>query len=190
MRGLGCRRWVDDSRRNRGWSELTEFVLDCSVTMAWLFRDEATDSSESALSALEAGAVAHVPTLWSLEVSNVLLVGERRRRISTAQTNGFLESLHGFDIRIDGLTTTHAMRTTLSLARQYGLSVYDGFYLEFAHRSGVPLATLDKKLRSAAELNGAALWRQDPSGRWEDAEPRGPARRPRKRLGMGSGLLE
>ena len=137
---------------------MTELVLDCSVTMAWLFQDEATDYSESALKALEDGSVARVPTLWPLEVSNVLLVGECRRRISAVQTNGLLEVLRGFDIQVDGETTVQSSGATLHLARHHGLSVYDAAYLELALRRGGRFATLNKKLRAAAKASGASLW--------------------------------
>jgi predicted nucleic acid-binding protein len=42
----------------------------------------------------------------------------------------------------------------LSLARAYRLSAYDAAYLELALRRGLPLATLDDKLRAAASAAG------------------------------------
>jgi predicted nucleic acid-binding protein len=45
----------------------------------------------------------------------------------------------------------------LQIARQTGLSIYDASYLEPAARSGVPLATLDRRLASAAARVGVAL---------------------------------
>ncbi|NCF32436.1 MAG: hypothetical protein GWP50_02565, partial [Proteobacteria bacterium] len=45
-------------------------VLDCSVTMAWLFMDEANKRTDTLLTlAIEQGAL--VPNLWHLEVANV-----------------------------------------------------------------------------------------------------------------------
>jgi len=40
------------------------------------------------------------------------------------------------------------------LARDYGLSAYDAAYLDLALRLGQPLATLDERLRSAADRAG------------------------------------
>jgi predicted nucleic acid-binding protein len=45
----------------------------------------------------------------------------------------------------------------LRLARAHRLSVYDAAYLELAQREGVPLATLDAGLRTAAAAEGVAL---------------------------------
>jgi predicted nucleic acid-binding protein len=42
----------------------------------------------------------------------------------------------------------------LSLARAHRLSAYDAAYLELALRRGLPLATLDDKLRAAASALG------------------------------------
>lgn len=42
----------------------------------------------------------------------------------------------------------------LRLAREHRLTVYDSLYLELAVRERRPLATLDRKLRLAAEAEG------------------------------------
>ncbi|MBS0655504.1 MAG: type II toxin-antitoxin system VapC family toxin [Verrucomicrobia bacterium] len=48
------------------------FVLDCSITMAWLFEDETTQYTETILDQLSTHT-AIVPTIWPLEVANVLV---------------------------------------------------------------------------------------------------------------------
>ncbi len=54
-------------------------------------------------------------------------------------------------------TEHHATTTTLALGRRHKLSSYDAAYLELAMRLGLPLATLDKDLRKAAEAEGIAV---------------------------------
>ena len=62
------------------------FVLDCSVTMAWCFDDERTAHTDALLERLIAsGAVA--PSVWPLEVTNVLLGAARRGRIKANAVN-------------------------------------------------------------------------------------------------------
>jgi hypothetical protein len=68
---------------------MNAFVLDGSVTMVWGFEDEADEYAESILDKMPEFQ-AHVPSLWPLEVANVLLVGERRRRISSADAARFI----------------------------------------------------------------------------------------------------
>ena len=63
------------------------FVLDGSVTVAWLFEDEATPAVDALQDRLKDGH-ALVPGLWRLEVGNVLAQAERRKRLTPAQTWG------------------------------------------------------------------------------------------------------
>jgi len=65
---------------------LSDFVLDCSVSISWIFSDEHSEYAEAVLSLLEYQQ-AIVPSIWLLEIANVLLVGERRGRITQVQTS-------------------------------------------------------------------------------------------------------
>ena len=94
---------------------------------------------------------------WPLEVDNALLMGERRKRSTEADTIKWTGILASLPIAIDGETNSHAWSDTLSLARGHHLSAYDAAYLELAIRRGLPLATIDGKLRTAAQAVGVAL---------------------------------
>ena len=58
------------------------FVLDCSVTMAWVFPDEATAPRRTRCGTHCSRTRAFVPALWPIETANVLLVATRRGRIA------------------------------------------------------------------------------------------------------------
>ena len=133
------------------------FVLDGSVTMVWGFEDEADEYAEAILERMP-DLQAHVPSLWPLEVANALLVGERRRRITSAETARFLAILGAFPITVDDQTVAHAWADTMHLARAHNLSSYDAAYLELAIRLGLPLAALDGKLKTAAGAMGVPLF--------------------------------
>ncbi len=133
------------------------FVLDGSVTMVWGFEDEADEYAEAILERMP-DLQAHVPSLWPLEVANALLVGERRCRITSAETARFLAILGAFPITVDDQTVAHAWTDTLHLARAHNLSSYDAAYLELAIRLGLPLAALDGKLKTAAGATGVSLF--------------------------------
>jgi predicted nucleic acid-binding protein len=133
------------------------FVLDCSVTMAWCFDDEATPYTDGVRDRL-AEVRAIVPSLWSLEVANAAIVGERRKRLDEARTLRFVALLNGLPIVIDDETAAKAWSETMHLARAYNLSAYDAAYLELAIRRGLPLACLDGKLKTAAEAMGVMLY--------------------------------
>ncbi len=96
------------------------FVLDGSVTLAWLFQDEQDPYADAIIAKLP-NLEMLVPRLWHLEVANVLLVGERRKRCSQADTTQWLAYLAGLPIVLDGETEMRAWSDTVNLARQYGL---------------------------------------------------------------------
>ncbi|HEY7152954.1 MAG TPA: type II toxin-antitoxin system VapC family toxin [Gemmataceae bacterium] len=134
------------------------FVLDCSIAMAWFFRDEADAYAEAVQDALTK-AEAIVPATWPLEVVNTLVVGERRKRSTEAQATTWLSYLRTLPIVVDDETAMRAWGDTLSLARAHQLSAYDAAYLELVLRRGLPLATLDDKLKAAATVVGVAEYK-------------------------------
>ncbi len=132
------------------------FVIDASMTMSWCFADEMTPYSQSVLDTLRR-SYAEVPALWLIEVKNVLLMNERRSRVTVQGSKEFLESLMVLDIRIESDDPSFDDRVLLPLARRHGLTAYDAAYLELARRRTLPLATFDKELIKAAPLEGVAL---------------------------------
>jgi predicted nucleic acid-binding protein len=131
-------------------------VLDASLALAWYFEDEATVATETVLDRVtEAGAV--VPGIWRFELGNAFLVGVRRGRISTAYRDQSLAEVSRMRIETDLETNLHAWSVTLRLAERNELTLYDATYLELAQRRRLPLATLDSKLRRAAETIGLTI---------------------------------
>jgi predicted nucleic acid-binding protein len=133
------------------------FVLDCSVIMAWCFDDEATPYTDGVRDSL-AEMRAVVPSLWSLEVANATIVGERRKRLDEARSRRFIVLLEALPITIDHETSSRAFGDIMHLARANQLSAYDASYLELAMRRGLPLACLDSKLKTTAAATGVTLF--------------------------------
>ena len=134
------------------------FVLDASVALAWGLEDESNPYTDAVLDALESGE-ALVPCVWPLEVSNALLVAERRGRITQATVAGFLEYLRALPIVVEQPVPDRVFSEILLLAREQGLSVYDAAYLHLALCRGLPLATQDQALRRAAARCGVEIFR-------------------------------
>ncbi len=126
------------------------FVLDSSITMAWVYADETTDAVMRAFDLLRQGG-ALVPGLWRIEIANVLQMGVRRNRHDEAFRDSALADLTLLPIQVDPETDMRAWGATLELAARYRLTVYDAAYLELAARRNLPLATLDEDLRRAAD---------------------------------------
>jgi predicted nucleic acid-binding protein len=97
-----------------------------------------------------------VPPTWSYEVANVLLVAERTRRKTEAETLKFLGLLAEMPIAVDQ-AEPKPFGSVLTMARAHRLSTYDAAYLELAARLGLPLATLDKELIRAAREAGVKV---------------------------------
>lgn len=128
---------------------MTGFVLDCSIAVAWCFEDEAADDCDVLLERVrDEGAL--VPSLWHLEVGNVMIQAERRGRIMSADVSVRLELMGDLPINTENETPERALHEILALARAESLTTYDAAYLELAIRKGLPLATKDKQLRNAA----------------------------------------
>jgi predicted nucleic acid-binding protein len=133
-----------------------QFVLDCSVSISWCLVDENNDYADAILAMMQ-DCEAFVPEIWSLEIANVLLVAERRNRITQEQSLEAILLLQSLLIQVDTFTNANALGTTLVLGRQEGLAAYDAAYLELALRLGLPLATLDTRLAEAATRCGVEL---------------------------------
>jgi predicted nucleic acid-binding protein len=136
---------------------VNRFVLDTSVAISWFFDDEAKEYTVAVLESLVEWEAA-VPSLWFLEVANVLLVSERRGRCREAEVVRFVELLESLPIVTDDATALHALHGTYQLAREHGLTAYDAAYLELAMRLGAPLATMDKQLVEAAKKAGVKIF--------------------------------
>ena len=137
---------------------MMRFVLDSSFTMAWAFPEERAGRVESVLhDLLDERAEAVTSPLWFYEVTNVLIVGERRKRLSQIQSAKFVELLESLPIDISDAPLSDVFSEAAALARQYTLSAYDAAYLRIAIEEGLPLATLDRALQVAATKAGVEL---------------------------------
>ncbi len=129
------------------------FVLDCSLAMAWVFPDDATEATDRLRDSLLEDR-AFVPSLWPVEVGSVLLAATKRGRIEAHEVSVIRSSLESLPIEIEPVSVSRIWGTALALAAEYGLSVYDATYLELALRLRLPLATLDRALAAAAQSAG------------------------------------
>ncbi len=128
-------------------------VVDCSVTMAWCFEDECDPLADAVLDLIGEVDV-WAPSIWPLEVANVILVAERRGRLVSAESTRFVELLGDLPILIDGTTHERALGSVVARGRALGLSAYDAAYIDLAERKGAVLATRDSKLAAACRAAG------------------------------------
>lgn len=131
-------------------------VLDDSTTLAWCFEDELTPRVLIVIErVVESGA--QVPSPWRYEVANGLLMAQCQQRIDASRRTSLLEALGEFSITEDCDPEGDPWRATVQLAELHQLTVRDAACLELAQRRRLPLATLDKALRSAAGRAGVQI---------------------------------
>ena len=127
-------------------------VVDASVSAAWFLPDEATELTEAALQATATMDI-WVPALWLLEIGNLLLSAQRRKRIDDAKRRELVSAAAALRLRVDREPVS--MVDLDALAAHHRLTAYDAAYLELALRRRLPLATLDTALLAA--LPGAGI---------------------------------
>jgi predicted nucleic acid-binding protein len=129
------------------------FVLDVSIAITWAMRDEDHPAVDLAFRELQCGS-AIVPGIFWYEIRNILVLNERRDRITPDDSLRFLRDLELFSIHVDFPQDGMYL---MDLSRRHKLSVYDAAYLALAMRESLPLATLDNALKSAALAVGVSL---------------------------------
>jgi hypothetical protein len=134
-------------------------VIDCSITMTWNFKDEATRYTNAVRAAL-ANERAAVPVLWPLEVAIVLLMGERRKRSTQAKAAKWLRILAALPIAADVQSPGLAFDTIIDL----GAALLGGFTP--ARSMAKRIASFPTRLRLTDPTRNRRLSRRPTNPRW------------------------
>ena len=136
---------------------MTYLVLDASIPIGWRVDAPAPRLALRALNLLQSGTIGVVPDLWYYEISNALIMAERRGRASAQVVSSHISDIERLAAFLELSPTTPS--ALVAAARQSGLTVYDAAYFELALRRNLPLATLDDRMRVAAQKAGIDLLR-------------------------------
>ncbi len=134
-------------------------VIDASLAAAWLLPDEQSATADRILLDLS-GMTASVPSIFWHEVRNIVLVAERKGRLSAGEAYLCMLQLRRLPLEDAGQGSDHAV---LALATAHSLTAYDAAYLALALSKACPLATMDKALATGARKEGISV--SGPSGR-------------------------
>lgn len=130
-------------------------VLDSSFVVAALIKEEFSGFVRERMPAMMRGGLL-APALLVWEVGNVLMSKQRRGFMEPHERAGMTSSLKAFAIDLRS-TSSGGLLRTLVLADRHGLTAYDAAYLELALSQGVELATLDRRLATAAASEGVLV---------------------------------
>jgi predicted nucleic acid-binding protein len=133
------------------------FVLDASIVLTWCFPDEEARKAEEISERIALGDKPAVSSFWRHEVLNALLMGEKRKRLTSALTRTFIQDLERLPVEVDAPESVTVFHVTQGLCRKHGLTAYDAAYLELAMRNRIPLATADGALERAARAEGIEI---------------------------------
>jgi predicted nucleic acid-binding protein len=132
-------------------------VVDASIALAWALPDESSAYADAVLAAVENGPMV-VPSLWPHEIANGIAVAYMRRRITLADEQTFLAELSRLTIRVDQAEAVTVIRDGAAAAARFSLAAYDAAYVALALKEALPLATLDRRMQTAAEQAGVAIF--------------------------------
>jgi predicted nucleic acid-binding protein len=128
------------------------YVIDASMAAAWLLPEDYSDAAESVIATIDAPCP--VPSLFFFEIRNILAMAERRGRIHCGGALVGMERVRRLPLDDAGIGGDSLV---LLLAASHSLSAYDAAYLALAINRSAPLATLDRKLASAARKEGVTV---------------------------------
>lgn len=135
-------------------------VIDNSVAASWYLPEEGTYALE-VLEHVEKAPSARmlVPSLWYLEITNTLLVMERRKKILRKDRLKAIEHIQLLPLDTAEPPSARVLVVLEELAHRHQLSAYDAEYLRVAKDAKSPLATTDKALIRAAKKEGISIFR-------------------------------
>lgn len=125
-------------------------VIDACYAASWLLPDESEGTS---LEAVEFSEL-HAPMLFWAEMRNILVVSERRKRLTVEALSEALSILDALLVNFDNSPDGNRV---IQLARSHKLTVCDALYVELALRLQTPFLTLDCKLATAAQREGVPI---------------------------------
>ena len=120
------------------------FVTDASVVLKW-FSNTGESDLEKAFELrehfLRRKIDIYAPELLIYEIANVL---RYKNVLHEKLIHKAISTIYGMDIILP--VNLQIIRTAVTLARKYSITVYDSIYLSFAQIAGCQLVTADKKL--------------------------------------------
>ena len=142
---------------------MSAFVLDASVTSAWLLPDHASAHTQRLYARIRRHEVdPQAPNVWQWECGNLIAGGVNSGRIPHSSVEGLWGVLEAIRHRVELHDLAPAQhKAVLDVALDTGLSIYDAAYLWLAQSLKLPLATFDPDQIAAARKRGITLWAAD-----------------------------
>jgi predicted nucleic acid-binding protein len=125
-------------------------LVDASFSASWFLDDERHESSAKVLDEAQSGKPVSVPSLWLLEITNLLFVAQRRGRIDPKYRDEAIARIPRLSLSILPPPSLIDLPTLRHFSDKYQLTAYDAEYLRVATEQGLTLASFDRQLLAAA----------------------------------------
>lgn len=128
-------------------------VLDASVAVEWFLPGGGPGQqyAEEILERISAGELfPAVPDLWHYELGSVLVAAKRDKRMSASKLRTCQATLR--ELEFETLAIELDAAEIVDLGLRYHLQGYDVVYFELARRLGIPIAALDRGIKTACAI--------------------------------------
>lgn len=124
-------------------------VLDASLVIAWLMTEKLPSADTDVYNDLPDNVLV-VPSHWPLEISNALRSRIKSNRISISDFHDIMERFDLLNVEVQSPLELDEIGPLAQFAVTHELTTYDAAYVQLALQRRVPLATLDRAMRTAA----------------------------------------
>lgn len=139
---------------------MTSFVLDASVAAKWMLPAQGELLRAQAFRLLDAYGAGEVnlvvPDIFWAECGNIVLKAVRQGRVDRGTAELELYSLARRDIPT--ISSLHLLQEAVTIAFDFGRSVYDCLYVALATQGRKQLITADERLVNALAARFPVKW--------------------------------
>ena len=130
------------------------FVLDASIAIAWVVPSQATTYTRR-IRLRARREPYHVPAIFAAEITNVLVVLERRGILTERGAEAAADVLSRLNPIVHEISL--GISQLRNLANRFSLTAYDASYLALALELRLPVACGDRPLKAALSKAGVAI---------------------------------
>lgn len=130
------------------------FVLDASIAIAWVVPNQATAYTRRIRLRAKREPY-HVPAIFAAEITNVLVVLERRRILTERGAEAAADVLSRLNPIVHEISL--GISQLRNLANRFALTAYDASYLALALELRLPVACGDRPLKAALSRADVAI---------------------------------
>ncbi len=129
---------------------MSTWVVDCSFAVALFLKEDFSKISVKFFSQLKESDKLIVPSLWWVELTNVINISIKRKLLSHQNLYEVISTFEVYEIDTFETHGSSYVEKLFLLTQKYQLTAYDATYLALALKEDCGIATHDKALKTAS----------------------------------------